>query len=60
VGYSALFPATASGAYDSATTANRTLVFIFMLLFRHRDYPSVFLVERQRFSFCQSPVPEIV
>src|SRR6266436_1538584 len=38
VGYSALFPATPSGAYDSATTANRTLVFIFMLLFRHSTY----------------------
>src|SRR5258707_5810272 len=42
LGYSALFPATPSGAYDSATIANTALVFIFMLPFRHSISPNGF------------------
>src|SRR5216684_2585459 len=33
LGYAALSPATSSGAWDSAASANTTLVFIFLLLF---------------------------
>src|SRR5882762_6690705 len=44
LGYSALFPATPSGAHESTTTANRTFVFIFLLRFPHWDFLNVFLL----------------
>jgi hypothetical protein len=56
LGYAASFPATANGEYESATTASRTLVFIFHAPLFSLDFFGSFFAKAASAFFCPSRV----